>query len=83
MVESAWKEKYDVCSSFPQILSVVESEFVEFARSENMMINLMKVLRNVFVVQATVPTGCHKAMWSGTRSIFVARGALVTRTCEF
>ena len=79
----AWKEEYDVCSSLPQSLSAAESEFVEFARSENMMINLMKVLRNVFVVQTTVPRGCHKAMWSGTSSIFAVRGALVTRTCEF
>ena len=30
----AWKEEYDVSSSLPQTLSVVESEFVEFARSE-------------------------------------------------
>ena len=30
----AWKETYDVCSSLPQSLSVAESEFVEFARSE-------------------------------------------------
>ena len=50
-----WKEEYDVCSSLPQSLSVAESQFVEPARSENMMINLMKVLRNVFVVQTTVP----------------------------
>ena len=30
----AWKEEYDMCSSFPQSLSVAESVFVEFARSE-------------------------------------------------
>ena len=46
-----------------------------------MMINLMKVLRNVLVVQQR--RECHKAMWSGTSSTVVVRGALITRTCEF
>ena len=48
-----------------------------------MMINLMKVLRNVLVMQTTVSTGCHKAVWSGTSSTVAVRGALITRTCEF
>ena len=30
----AWKEESDMCSLLPQNLSVAESEFVEFARSE-------------------------------------------------
>ena len=30
----AWKEEFDVCASLPQCLSVVESELVEFSRSE-------------------------------------------------
>ena len=70
----AWKEEYDVCSSLPQSLSVPESEFVEFARSEKHDDQLMKVLRNVLVVQTTVQTVCHKAMWSGTSSTVAVRG---------
>ena len=77
----AWKEECHVCSSLLLSLSVAESEFVEFARNENIMINLMKVLRNVLVVQTT--TVCHKAMWSGTSSTVAVRDALVTTTCEF
>ena len=39
-----------------------------------MMINLIKVLRGVFVVQTTVPTGVSQSS--------AVRGALVTRTCR-
>ena len=63
MVESraCLERKYDVWSSLPQSLNVAESGFVEFVRSENMMINLMKVLRNVLVVQTTVSTGVSQS----------------------
>ena len=59
-----------MCSSLPQSLSVAESEFVEFARSENMMINSMKVLRNVFVVQTTVPTGVSQSNVEWDKFVF-------------
>ena len=80
----AWKEEYDVCSSLPQSLSVAESEFVEFARSgqhdDQFGEGVAQCARGA---NNSSDGGCHKAMWSGTSSIFAVRGALVTRTCEF
>ena len=80
----AWKEEYDVCSSLPQSLSVAESEFVEFARSERHDDQFDEGVAQRFRGANNSSDGeCHKAMWSGTSSIFAVRGAVVTRMCEF
>ena len=51
----ACEEVYDVCSSFPRSL-IAESEFYTRIKggSKNMMIDLVKMLRNAFFVPATV-----------------------------
>ena len=51
----ACEEEYDVCSSFPRSL-IAESEFYTGIKggSMNMMIDLVKMLRNVFFVPVTV-----------------------------
>ena len=51
----ACEEEYDVCSSFPHSL-IAESDFYTGIKggSKNMMIDLVKMLRNVFFVPVTV-----------------------------
>ena len=51
----ACEEEYDVCSSFPSSL-IAESEFYTGIKggSMNMMIELVKMLRNVFLMPVTV-----------------------------
>ena len=51
----ACEEEYDVCSSFPCSL-IAESEFYTGIKggSKNMMIDLVKMVRNVFFVPVTV-----------------------------
>ena len=51
----ACEEEYDVCSSFPHSL-IAESEFYTGIKggSMNMMIDLVKMLRNVLFVPVTV-----------------------------
>ena len=51
----ACEEEYDVCSSFPHSL-IAESEFCTGIKdgSKNMMIDLVKMLRNVFLMPVTV-----------------------------
>ena len=73
----AWIETYDVCSSFPQSLSVAESEF-EFARSEKQDDQFDEVVAQCARGANSSFDGCHKAMCS-TVSVL---GASVTRTCE-
>ena len=52
-----------ICAHPLQSLSVAESKFVEFARSEHMKINLMKVLRNVLVVRTTTGVSQSNVEW--------------------
>ena len=51
----ACEEEYDVCSSFPRSL-IAESEFYTGIKggSMNMLIDLVKMLRNVFLLPVTV-----------------------------
>ena len=52
------EEEFSVCSSFSRSLSV-ESEFdtgIKSGSTKNMVIELVKILPNVFLMQAPVPS---------------------------
>ena len=59
----AWKEENDVCSSLPLSVELLLSQsLLNLPGAKNMMIKLIKVLRNVFVVQTIVPTGVSQSI---------------------